>query len=190
MIFFTQQPDFLKEYKYGLFDLPRFVADPMITSGMDNFIEMLDKVPNLKKYKPHFVKIKQNYLKRLQCELQEYQKNRRSDAYYVLCHGDFHLRNMMFKKDLKTGALEDVMLVDFQISSLSPISTDLIYSIYMLMEPEQRREMGKELINYYFSVLLATLQKIGYKGTMPTQAKLWEQIHRNKYYGELGKRKF
>ncbi|EDV41600.1 uncharacterized protein Dana_GF17564 [Drosophila ananassae] len=177
-----EQPDFLKEYKYGLFDLPHFVSDPMITSGIDNFIDMLDKLPNLKKYRLHFEKIKENYLERMQCELQEYHQNRRSDAYYVLCHGDFHLRNMMFKNDQKTGALEDVMLVDFQISNLSPISTDLIYSIYMLMEPEQRREMGKELINYYFSVLLATLQKIGYKGEMPTQAKLWEQIHRNKYY--------
>ncbi|XP_017104273.2 uncharacterized protein [Drosophila bipectinata] len=177
-----ERPEFLKEYKYGLFDLPHFVTDPMVTSGIDKFIEMLDKLPDLKKYKPHFEKIKGNYLKRLQSELQEYHQNRRDDSYYVLCHGDFHLRNMMFKNNQKTGAVEDVMLVDFQISNLSPISTDLIYSIYMLMEPEQRREMGKELINYYFTVLLDTLKKIGYKDPMPTQAKLWEQLHRNKYY--------
>jgi len=54
----------------------------------------------------------------------------------------------------------------------------------MLMEPEQRWEMGENLINEYFSVLVATLRKIGYKGDMPTQRELWEQIQNNKYYGK------
>ncbi|XP_017123793.1 uncharacterized protein LOC108143777 [Drosophila elegans] len=177
-----ERPAFLKDYRYGLFDMPTIHNDPFITTGMGSFIEMLDKIPELKKYKPHFEKIKDTFLKRLEVEMQEYHKNRRNDAYYVLCHGDFHLRNMMFKNNKETGAHEDTMLVDFQISNLCPITVDLTYSIYMLMEPEQRREMGKELINYYFTVLVATLKKIGYKGDMPTQAKLWEQMHRNKYY--------
>ncbi|XP_017052831.1 uncharacterized protein LOC108095996 [Drosophila ficusphila] len=177
-----EKPAFLEEFQYGLFDIPTMQNDPFITTGMDSFIEMLDKLPELKKYKTHFEKIKDCFLQRLQVAMQEYQKSRRSDGYYVLCHGDFHLRNMMFKFNKETGAHEDTMLVDFQLSNLCPIAVDLTYSIYMLMEPEQRREMGKDLINYYFTVLVATLKRIGYKGDMPTQAKLWEQVHRNKYY--------
>ncbi|XP_039493393.1 uncharacterized protein LOC120452967 [Drosophila santomea] len=182
MKFINEQPDFLKKYKYGLFDMPNIQNDPFITTGMQSFIEMLDRLPELRRYKPHFEKIKDSYLERLQADLREYHENRRSDAYYVLCHGDFHLRNMMFKNNKETGAHEDTMLVDFQISNLCSITIDLTYSIYMLMEPEQRREMGKDLINHYFTELVATLKKIGYKGEMPTQAKLWEQMHRNKYY--------
>ncbi|XP_016932852.4 uncharacterized protein [Drosophila suzukii] len=178
----NEQPAFLKEFKYGLFDMPTIQNDPFVTTGMKSFIEMLDNLPDLKKYKPYFEQIQEKHLKRLEAEMQEYHKNRRNDGYYVLCHGDFHLRNMMFKNNKETGNHEDTMLVDFQLSNLCPITVDLTYSIYMLMEPEQRRDMGKDLINYYFTVLVATLKSIGYKGDMPTQAKLWEQIHRNKYY--------
>ncbi|EDX16262.1 GD12944 [Drosophila simulans] len=162
--------------------MPTVDTDPFITSGMSSFIEMLDKVKELRKYKPHFEKIKDNYLQRLEIEMKEYHKYRRNDRYYVLCHGDFHLRNMMFRHNKELGAYDDVMLVDFQFSNLCPITVDLTYSIYMLMEPEQRWEMGEDLINEYFSVLVATLRKIGYKGDMPTQSKLWEQIQNNKYY--------
>jgi len=185
MFFIQQHPAFLKDFKYGLFDMPTIQNDPFVTTGMKSFIEMLDNLPDLKKYKLYFEQIQDKHLKRLEAEMQEYHKNRRNDGYYVLCHGDFHLRNMMFKNNKETGNHEDTMLVDFQLSNLCPITVDLTYSIYMLMEPEQRRDMGKDLINYYFTVLVATLKGIGYKGDMPTQAKLWEQIHRNKYYGEL-----
>lgn len=149
---------------------------------MANFIEMLDATPDLKVYKPHFEKVLDCYLKNTYEELKEYSKNRQRDAYYVLCHGDFHLRNMMFKD---TGTLKDVMLVDFQFCNLTPIFVDLSYSIYMLMEPEQRASLGYDLINFYFTNLKDTLQKIGFRGQMPTQDKLWHEIHRGKYYRKL-----
>uniref|UniRef100_A0A6P4EZI7 Uncharacterized protein LOC108045681 n=1 Tax=Drosophila rhopaloa TaxID=1041015 RepID=A0A6P4EZI7_DRORH len=172
----NEQPEFLKEFQYGLIDMPALMTDPMVTGGMDDFITLLETIPELTKYKPYFEKIKVDYLQRMTDVLQEYRKNYQSDGYYVMCHGDFHLRNMMFKGD------EDVMFVDFQICNLCPITIDLIYSIYMLMEPEQRWDLGKDLINYYFSVLEDTLKKVGYKGVMPTQNGLWKQIFRHKYF--------
>ncbi|KAH8363264.1 hypothetical protein KR084_007665 [Drosophila pseudotakahashii] len=178
----NEQPTFLKDFKYGIFELPAIDTDPFIQTGMTNFIKMLDNNTELRKYKPHFEKIKDNYLDRLKVEMHEYHKYRRNDRNYVLCHGDFHLRNMMFRHNKKLGAYDDVMLVDFQFCNLVPITVDLTYSIYMLMEPEQRWDMGKDLIKYYFSVLLETLRKIGYKGDMPTETGLWDQIHNNKYY--------
>ncbi|XP_017144147.1 uncharacterized protein LOC108156909 [Drosophila miranda] len=178
----NENPEFIKEFKYGLFDLPTLLKDPMVTTSMANFIEMLDKVPDLKKYKPHFEKIKDSYLERTRAVMEEYRADPQSDGYYVLCHGDFHLRNMMFKHNKDTGVFEDVMLVDFQICNIVPLSLDLIYSIYMLMEPEERWNHGKDFINYFFNVLTDTLKKIGYKGVMPTQEKLWQQIHRHKFY--------
>ncbi|XP_022221028.2 uncharacterized protein LOC111073148 isoform X1 [Drosophila obscura] len=174
------QPDFLKDFKYGFFDTVG--SDPFITTAMPPFIEMLERWPELRKYKPHFEKIKDTYLDTVQTVLQEYRTNPQSDGYYVLCHGDFHLRNMMFRHNKETGDSEDVMLVDFQMCNNCPIAVDLIYSIHMLMEPEQRWSQGEKLINYYFSVLVDTLQKVGYKGEMPTLAKLWQEIHRLKYY--------
>ncbi|XP_043652775.1 uncharacterized protein LOC122619735 [Drosophila teissieri] len=172
----NEQPDFLKDFKYGMMEMPTLLKDPMVTTGRENFLKMLDQIPELTKYKPHFEKIKGDLIQRMGNVLQEHRKNFQSDGYYVMCHGDFHLRNMMFKDD------KEVMFVDFQASNLCPITIDLKYSLYMLMEPEQRWDLGKDLINYYFSVLEDTLQKVGYKGEMPTNDGLWKQIHRHKFY--------
>lgn len=174
----NEQPDILKDFKYGLMEMPSIMSDPMVTTGMDNFLKMMDQIPELTKYKPHFEKIKENYIQRMGDVMQEYRKNVQSDGYYVMCHGDFHGRNMMFNKN------EEVMFVDFQVCNLCPITIDLSYSVYMLMEPEQRWDLGKDLINFYFSVLEDTLKKVGYKGKMPTNDGLWKQIHRHKFYGK------
>ncbi|KAH8363261.1 hypothetical protein KR084_007666 [Drosophila pseudotakahashii] len=178
----NEKPDFLKEFKYGMFHMTEILNDPMVTTSLPCFIEMLDKVPELTKYKPYFEKIKDNYSQRLGEVMLEYRNSPQANRYYVLCHGDFHNRNMMFKNNKETGALEDVMLVDFQLSNVCSITVDLTYSVYMLMESEERCELGEDFINYYFTVLEDTLKKVGFKGEMPTQSGLWEHFRTNKYY--------
>ncbi|EDW98774.1 uncharacterized protein LOC6538540 [Drosophila yakuba] len=172
----NEQPDLLKDFKYGMMEMPTVLNDPMVTTGMDNFLKMLDQIPELTKYKPHFEKIKGDLIERMGNVMLEHRRNIKPDGYYVMCHGDFHLRNMMFKND------REVMFIDFQACNLCPITVDLKYSLYMLMEPEQRWDLGKDIINYYFSVLEDTLKKVGYKGVMPTNDGLWKQIYRHKFY--------
>lgn len=55
---------------------------------MTNFIEMLDKMPELRKYKHHFEKIKDNYMQRLEVEMHEYHKYRRNHFRFL---SDKHL---------------------------------------------------------------------------------------------------
>ncbi|XP_016980508.2 uncharacterized protein LOC108045636 [Drosophila rhopaloa] len=178
----NEQPEFLKEFKYGMCGMPAFLDTPMVTSGMPNFLNMLDKTPELLKYKPYFAKINESYMQRQAKVLEEYRKNRQPDGFYVLSHGDFHLRNMMFKNNKESGEFDDVMLLDFQISNIAPPTVDLIYSVYLLMDAEQRWNLKEELINYYFSVLNHTLRKIKFKGKIPSQDRLWELILHHKYY--------
>uniref|UniRef100_B3P6M3 GG11393 n=1 Tax=Drosophila erecta TaxID=7220 RepID=B3P6M3_DROER len=178
----NEQPDFLKELKHGMWGMTTFLNDPIVTTGIPCFLKMLDKVPELTKYKPYFEKIRNNYMQQMSKVMEEYRTDPKPNRYYVLCHGDFHARNMMFKNNQETGDFEDVMLVDFQISNTCPITIDLIYSIFMLMDSEERWDLGKEYINYYFSVLSETLRKIGFKGEMPTQTGIWEHIHSHKDY--------
>jgi len=123
---------------------------------MSLFINMLDEIPELSKYKPHFKKLEKDYLKRLMVVMEEYRENRKTNGYYALCHADFHLRNMMFKHNPANGAFEDCMLLDFQISNVCPITIDLIYAIYMLMGTEDRKNNYKELINFYFNSFVET----------------------------------
>ncbi|ALC47125.1 CG31300 [Drosophila busckii] len=175
-----EQPDSLKEFKHGMFSMPNIIDDPFVKDGMRQFLKFLESVPELTKYIPYFKSIESTYLEQTRKTLEEYRENRQANCYYVLSHGDYHARNMLFKH--RNGNLEDCMLVDFQISNMCPITMDLIYSIYMLMGPNDRHNNYKELINFYFSVFVKTLQKIDYKGELPKLDELWAQMGRHKEY--------
>ncbi|KAH8358896.1 hypothetical protein KR093_003192 [Drosophila rubida] len=177
-----EKPDYLKEFKNGIFEIPNFIDDPFMSAGMENFITMIKKLPEFSKYVTHFEKLRIDYMDRAKDILQEYRVNRKPDGYYVLCHGDFHLRNMMFQYNPTNGAFKDIMLLDFQMSNLCPITNDLIYSIYMLMGPECRKNNYKDMLNFYFETFVETLQKIGYMGKLPNVTDFWKQMSQHKAY--------
>lgn len=164
--------------------MPITANQGFLTKGVGNFIEFLEKVPELSKYVPYFKSIEHNYFDSYRKIVEEYRENWQHDGYYVLCHGDYHLRNMMFKYGKDDGKLEDCMLLDFQMSNVCPITVDVIYSIYMLLGPEQRLNNYKELINFFFNSFVETLEKIGFKGELPNRVDFSRQISRHKIFGK------
>ncbi|SPP84313.1 Hypothetical predicted protein [Drosophila guanche] len=96
----------------------------------------------------------------------------------------FHVASMKVQQEHNkaTGTFEDCMLLDYQMCNISPLTVDLIYSVYMPLEPQQRWDHWEDLLKYYFSVLVGTLKKVGYKGEMPTEAGLLERFHELKNF--------
>ncbi|KAH8312773.1 hypothetical protein KR044_012884 [Drosophila immigrans] len=175
-----ENPDFLKDFKNGINSMPNVTSDPFFSTGISNMLEVLDSVPELSKYKPYLKSIEKTYLKDFLQVMEEYRSNRQPDGYYVLSHGDYHLRNMMFRYNPTNGSLEDCMLLDYQGCNVTPISADLINSIYLLMGPELRRESYKELLDFYFSTFVETLEKIGFKGELPNFVDFWRMLFRHR----------
>ncbi|XP_039494485.1 uncharacterized protein LOC120453723 [Drosophila santomea] len=173
----NERPEFVKEFKDGLC----LVDLPFMTSGMGTFKDFLGRIPELKRYKPHFEKIEVDFKDRIRDIMKEYQTNPQP-GYYVLCHGDYHMRNLLFKHNEETGSFEDCMQLDYQGCYVTPLAVDLMYSIYMIMDREQRIEQFETLLNYYFSVLRETLKKIGYHGVLPDPIAFWKEMSRGKYY--------
>ncbi|XP_017018696.1 uncharacterized protein [Drosophila kikkawai] len=178
----NERPEYLKDFLHGMYDMPGVMDSPIVSGGMALFVEFLGSHPELNKYQPYFEKIRLHYKDRLQETMLEYRNNPQQDGYYVLCHGDYHVRNMMFRHNKETGSFEDCMLLDYQACNITPIVVDLIYSIYMLMGPEQRAGEVEHLLKYYFAVLVETLKKIGYQGKMPTASGFWAEFKRHRYY--------
>ncbi|ALC47126.1 maker223 [Drosophila busckii] len=169
-----EQPELFDELKYDVSTLPNFMEQEVMTKSLPNFIQMLGEVDGLEQYQKYFEPLRDNLNQRWLNVLREYRESRKPDGYYVLCHGDFHLRNMMFK-DL------ECMLLDFQMSYVSSMANDVIYAIYMLFSFEQRRDNCDELINYYFETLLKTLTKIGYEGHAPCLATFRKQLFEKRH---------
>ncbi|TDG47400.1 hypothetical protein AWZ03_006128 [Drosophila navojoa] len=164
-----EQPGIFDRLQYDITTMPNLFELEVITSALPNFINMISQEDSLKTYRKYFEPMRENILSRWQDVLREYRQNRQANAYYVLCHGDFHIRNIMFKDN-------DCMLIDFQMSSVGSIANDLQYAKYMLLSGDDRKDKWDEILYHYFDTFTRTLSKIGYKGQMPSLVELRQQI--------------
>ncbi|CAD7093760.1 unnamed protein product [Hermetia illucens] len=96
-------------------------------------------------------------------------------AYSVLNHGDFHVRNMMFKKNI-FNAVAEIALVDFQIPHWGSPAYDLVYMAALL--PYEFREIA---FRHYFNIFIDVLVKTGYEGELPTYEQLQQEIKAYSY---------
>ncbi|KAH8358857.1 hypothetical protein KR093_002906 [Drosophila rubida] len=160
--------------QYDLTTMPNFLEQDLLKTAFPLFLESLQSVESLRKYVKYFEPLKDVVVQRWVETIREYRENRKDNTYYVLCHGDFHVKNMMFKGT-------DCMLLDFQMSYVGSMANDVLYAVYMLLGPDERREKYDELIYYFFTTFTNTLSKIGYKGKMPTLVEYRRQLFENRY---------
>ncbi|KAH8359986.1 hypothetical protein KR093_009929, partial [Drosophila rubida] len=170
----SEQPQLFDNLRYNLSTLPNFLNQSFLTNALPNFIYMLHEVESLQKYKKHFEGMRGNLIQRWADSLQEYRKNQQKDGYYVLCHGDFHIRNLMFKQN-------SCMFIDFQLSHVGPLVNDFLYAMYMFFGPEERGKRRDELIMHYLSTFADTLNKINCLKEAPSFEEFQRQLTDNKY---------
>ncbi|CAD7093750.1 unnamed protein product [Hermetia illucens] len=91
-------------------------------------------------------------------------------SYEVLNHGDYHIKNMMFKGTNET-AISEIVLVDFQICHWGSPAFDLAY-MSAIIPPRIRPQAYK----HYFDVFIDVLEKSGYKGLLPTFEQLQKDL--------------
>ncbi|XP_017953558.1 uncharacterized protein LOC108649069 [Drosophila navojoa] len=168
-----ENPEQFDHLKYDLTTIPNMMEQDFMTKSLDHFIDMLGDEESLKPYQKYFEPMRGKLNQRYVSAVREYRENRQSDTYYVVCHGDFHLRNLMFK-----GL--DCMLLDFQMSHVGSMIYDITYAVYMLFDGEVQRNKKDELIYYYFQTFLKTLQKIGYMDKLPSLIEFRRQMFKNR----------
>ncbi|KAH8310211.1 hypothetical protein KR044_000006, partial [Drosophila immigrans] len=76
--------------QYDLTTMPNFLDQDILKTGFPMFLDALESVDSLKKYRKYLEPIKDVIIDRWVKIIREYRENRQEDAYYVLCHGDFH----------------------------------------------------------------------------------------------------
>ncbi|XP_073819399.1 uncharacterized protein [Musca autumnalis] len=99
---------------------------------------------------------------------------------FVLNHGDFHMRNMMFKFNTEE-CIEDMMMVDYQFSCYAPSCIDLIYSQFMLMSPELRMQRHR-LMRFYFGEFVRILQKLNFNGKLPKYSQFQQSTLKYRHF--------
>ncbi|XP_060648753.1 uncharacterized protein LOC132786275 [Drosophila nasuta] len=118
-----EDPTVFDKMKYDLTEVPNYLEQDFMKTSLPNLIKSLGKNDKLKGYLKYLEPLTETLLSRWVEIIREYRENRQEDAYYVLCHGDFHLKNMMFKGT-------ECMLLDFQISYVGSMTCmPCIYSM-------------------------------------------------------------
>lgn len=167
----------VKEYEHDLFSIKDFDKSPFVANGITDFTNKCETDDELKQYVPKLRAIESDLLDRCRESFSTYRRGN-SDGVFVLCHGDFHSRNMMFKKN-KEGKTEDVILVDFQICYYGPAILDVLYGFYMLVNKDVRTNHHDELIYYYCSNFIDTLKKCNFQGKIPKISDFYIDILRH-----------
>ncbi|XP_055854233.1 uncharacterized protein LOC129917984 [Episyrphus balteatus] len=168
------------DYKHGLFTIKDFDKDEFITGGIKEFTAKCEKVDELKQYVPKLQLIQKDLISRC-CKSYDSYRQANPEGIFVLCHGDFHAKNMMFKKNSK-GETEDLMLIDFQICFFGPAILDIISGLYMVANEDCRKNHYDELVHYYCSNFIETLEKLNFQGKIPKISEFFMEILRNRHW--------
>lgn len=107
-------------------------------------------------------------------------KTPRDDRFFVLNHGDFHLRNLMFQKT-DEGNISNIMFLDFQIPVYFSAGFDLIGLLNTMGTPAVRRR-SPEVLKRYHEQLVMNLKTYGYHGRIPSAVDIHMEMLRNSHY--------
>ncbi|XP_037947068.1 uncharacterized protein LOC119679002 [Teleopsis dalmanni] len=177
-----KEPILFDNIKYGMMNDPAMSQNDFVKDGIKMFLEVLNDVPTLSEYKPYFEALQKNMLEKCRQIFDEYRENPQKDGIYVLCHGDFHNRNMMFKNNPTSKKLEDILFLDFQLCYIGPIVNDLYYAYYVMCSRELRLEKFDELLYLYHCHFKTILNKIGFDGVVPKLSEIRAMFLRYKYF--------
>lgn len=152
-----------RRFNFSIFHLDDpIVRGKFLLESIDAFTDVLESWGDYEEYVKKIKIFRDNFIengKRL------YEPD--VDGYNVLNHGDFHIKNLLFKKDGE-NKIEDFYLMDFQICVLANPCVDLYYALYNEISDENRRTRRDEIIHYYHSEFFAALRRFGYIGKIPT----------------------
>lgn len=107
-----------------------------------------------------------------------YTANKGPFAFNVLNHGDFHMRNVMYKTKAD-GEIEDGIMYDFQISVFASPAIDLTYAMFCFLSQDNRINRRDEFIACYHQQFVETLKLFGYLKAPPSLLDLQIEMLKN-----------
>jgi thiamine kinase-like enzyme len=148
------------------------VREKFLLEPIDAFVEVLEEWGGYEEYVEKLKIFKASFEQKGQ-EL--YKPN--PNGFNVLNHGDFHVKNLLFKKN--EGKIEDFFMLDFQISVIASPCIDLFYALYNDISDENRTNRRNEIIQFYHFEFTSTLKKFGFIGKIPSLLDLNLELMRN-----------
>lgn len=179
----SEQYECVTKFQEGIFSNLKILPIEFINQGITNFIQTLENHKELHVYK--------NKITSMQCDIipgcknlfNAYKLKNTTSEIFVLNHGDLHLKNLMFHFNTENH-IDDVIMVDYQISCYAPSNVDMVFSQYLLLSPELRLK-GNELMFYYFEEFIGVLKKMNYQGELPKYSDFQITSLKYRHFGKI-----
>lgn len=161
----------LDRFKNSMFHMEEpLIRDTFLTEPVDVLCDVMESWGGMDEY---VVRLRRFREKLIAFGQRLYQTD--SNGYNVLNHGDFHIKNLLFKRN-DEGVIEDFYFLDFQVSIVASPCIDLFYALYNMISDENRRTRRNEIIYDYHAEFANTLQRLGYDGWIPTLQDLQMEL--------------
>jgi Predicted aminoglycoside phosphotransferase len=109
----------------------------------------------------------------------------KKDSLNVLNHGDCWVNNIMFHYCQKTGKVDDIRLIDFQLARFSSPSLDLQYFLCTSTNDEVRFQQRDHILRVYHAELRDTLEALNLDPDLYTLEQLKEEFEEKEMFGLL-----
>ncbi|XP_037924919.1 uncharacterized protein LOC119660439 isoform X2 [Hermetia illucens] len=151
--------------KGGIFNIGDFNVMTFFRDGFGYFKELVDTLPGFEEASEKLSKISFEKIVE-KCK----QSVNAPGSYNVLNHGDYHIKNMMFKGKNEVDVSE-VVLVDFQICHWGSPAFDLVY-MSAIIPPGMRAKAYR----VYFDTFIDVLKKSDCKEPLPVFEQLLQDL--------------
>uniref|UniRef100_A0A1L8DYJ3 Putative ecdysteroid kinase n=1 Tax=Nyssomyia neivai TaxID=330878 RepID=A0A1L8DYJ3_9DIPT len=164
----------LTQFNLGLFTTDIVAKFDLLPHSFNSFIDAVKEyggefneiVQKLEALKPVYVSL----LKKI------YKPNNNGFGFNVLNHGDFHIRNLLFRYE--GDHLDHISFIDFQICIWATPAIDIYYALYA-MATNDVRERQHELLRAYHDRFCLVLTDLGYLKKPPSLLDLHIEILRH-----------
>lgn len=181
IIVFNENPETLKPFMSNIFSSGQAQGfAPFFCSTVEVCAKEVETLPD---HKDRFA----DKLHKLSGKTMDewYRAVQRDDTgFNVLCHGDLWANNMMFRYSEDTGEVQDVRLVDFQLSYWASPAVDLQYFLNSSAFPELLVK-PEVLIQEYYDYFCKTLSLLGYEHLQPTLTQINDELDKKGLFGVL-----
>lgn len=139
---------------------------------MKCFIDELKTWPGYEIYVEKFEKILKNFA---DLGKKHAEPNKAGEGYNVLNHGDFHIKNLMFK-NINHPTQSELMIIDFQMVFYGSPAYDFYLNMGNLGD---RQDLIDDLVAHYYESFSKNLKKMDYRVKIPSFKDFQEELLRH-----------
>ncbi|XP_073983324.1 uncharacterized protein isoform X4 [Rhodnius prolixus] len=162
-------------------DISFIVMDRLYKCGLITLSKVIEKY-----WTPEWKEIGKRLSKEHEVVIEKHKRlfQPQENDFITMCHGDCWTCNMMFKySPFEENYPISLKFLDFQTTHINVYIFDVLYFLFVSVQPEVRRSNFDQLLSVYQKSLQTALANYGFEDRTPSLKNVQSEAERAEYYG-------